>query len=805
MKDSLYYGRKERFVSNRTSIIIKPSLEETFQTGWDYSRIILFSAPCGFGKTVVAKALLLEHKVCELSGVDGVFISENIPQSCDTVLIDDLQELLDPEQQKALCELIRLRKDLHFVLLGRGHIPGWLMPFRFAGIMLTIEASTLSFDRRTTQYMLESRGIEVSLDEINAIQRDFGGYPLAVDILCRKLKNGAAYSTDIVNAIRCELFFYYEDTVYNRFEAPQRLLMVSLASFDHFNLEMATILSGDPHAGELLGSIQRDTTMLFFDGVDTYHFWPFFQQFLIWELNQKFTDAEQRILYSRGALYYELQGEMDKALEYYSLAKEQSKVSAMLIKNAEQNVSLGSYREMQNYYFSLTREEILKSASLMCGMSMLTSLCLDYEASEQWYKELQNYGAQLKKGDSEYKIVRAKLAYLDIGLPQRSSKKLIDVVVNAFRLITDKKIKIPQFSVTSTLPSIMNGGKDFCEWSKKDEFLYTTLRKPLEVVLGRDGVGLADCGVCESKFEKGEDVSKRLLTLMSKLGQIQVSGTPDIEFAVIGLLARVQVSLGKAKTALESLESLRAKYIDTAQPRFLPNIDAMVCRIQLQLGETEATQRWLEEKAPKNDVRLWVMWRYQYLTRIMVQIGEGEYEDALLLLARLLPYCDYCERVMDGIHIRLLTALCYERLKNDVWKDEIQVALNTCYEFRFIWPVAQYGIAILPLLSKCGWDKDLVYFEELASAARVQAVQYPRFLKPQLQPVDPLSAAEMQVLKLLCENLSNKEIGEILGVKLSTVKTHVSRILNKLGISRRSEAKAVVEELNLNFITKSYR
>ena len=45
--------------------------------------------------------------------------------------------------------------------------------------------------------------------------------------------------------------------------------------------------------------------------------------------------------------------------------------------------------------------------------------------------------------------------------------------------MTDKKMVMPSFSVTSTLPSIMNGGKDFCDWSKQDDLLYATMRKPV--------------------------------------------------------------------------------------------------------------------------------------------------------------------------------------------------------------------------------------------------------------------------------------------------------------------------------------
>ncbi|WP_312612149.1 LuxR C-terminal-related transcriptional regulator [Oscillibacter sp.] len=784
-------------MNDSASVIIKPSLEEAFTTGWEHCRVILFTAPCGCGKTTTATALLSGHAVCTLNAAEATFAPEDIHPGCDTVLVDDLQYLLESDRRESLCNLIRMRTDLHFVLLGRGHIPGWLMPFQFAGILLTIETGCLLFDRATAQRSLESRGITVTPGEMSAITKDLKGYPIAIDILCRKLKDGATYSEAILNSVKRDLFLYYDEVVYRRFDTPLQRLLVSLAPFESFHLELAKMVSGDPHAGELLGVMQRDTTMLLFDGLDTYHFWPIFRGFLLWELQQKLTDAEQRSIYSRAALYFELRDELDKALEFYSLSGDQSKVSALLVKNAEQHPGIGYYHEMQNYYFTLPRDKILKSPSLMCGMSMLNAMCLDYESSEQWYIELQSYATQLKKRDSEYKSVQGKLAYLDIALPQRGSKGLIEVIGSVFRVMTDKQLKLPSFSVTSTLPSIMNGGKDFCEWSKKDELLYATLRKPLETVLGRDGVGLADCGVCESKFEKGEDVSKRMLTLMSRLGEIQAKGTPDIEFAVVGLLARVQVSQGKAAAALESIESLREKFAETGQTRFLANIDAMLCRIHLFLGDTEAVEAWLRENAPKKDVRLWAMWRYQYLTQAMVLLFEGAYDEALLLLARLKPYCEHYGRVMDGIHIRLLSALCAQRRGSVEWKDVLCAALDTCLEFRFICPVAQYGVAILPILSECGWEKDADFLEELISAARAQAVQYPRFLKPQAQSIEPLSAAEMHVLKLLCENLSNQEIGEILGIKLPTVKTHVSRILQKLGVSRRSEAKAAAEKLQL--------
>lgn len=123
--------------------------------------------------------------------------------------------------------------------------------------------------------------------------------------------------------------------------------------------------------------------------------------------------------------------------------------------------------------------------------------------------------------DAGGRQARSRLAWLDISLPQREVSGLTDTIPAVFRLLRGKEITLPPFSVTSTLPSIMNGGKDFSDWSKKDDMLYQVLRIPVEAVLGKDGVGLADCAIAESKFEKGEDITHRMLSLVQRQGRFR--------------------------------------------------------------------------------------------------------------------------------------------------------------------------------------------------------------------------------------------------------------------------------------------
>ncbi len=52
----------------------------------------------------------------------------------------------------------------------------------------------------------------------------------------------------------------------------------------------------------------------------------------------------------------------------------------------------------------------------------------------------------------------------------------------------------------------------------------------------------------------------------------------------------------------------------------------------------------------------------------------------------------------------------------------------------------------------------------------------------------PLSQRETEVLKLMVDGLSNKEIADRLVIGVSTVRTHVEHILEKLAVSGRTEA-----------------
>lgn len=115
-------------------MVIKPAISQKFQEFLKNERILFFSAPCGFGKTAVAQALLEGRRVWKLEGESARGADLETKKDWDILLMEDFQLFQEEEDQQALCALIRRSPDKRFVLLSRGARPAASWPSSMRGL-----------------------------------------------------------------------------------------------------------------------------------------------------------------------------------------------------------------------------------------------------------------------------------------------------------------------------------------------------------------------------------------------------------------------------------------------------------------------------------------------------------------------------------------------------------------------------------------------------------------------------------------------------------------------------------------------
>jgi NarL family two-component system response regulator LiaR len=177
-------------------------------------------------------------------------------------------------------------------------------------------------------------------------------------------------------------------------------------------------------------------------------------------------------------------------------------------------------------------------------------------------------------------------------------------------------------------------------------------------------------------------------------------------------------------------------------------------------------------------------------------VGEAySGEDALRLCEQVRPDVALVDLMMPGMDGVETTRAIRERFP------QVQILVLTSFHDKNIVPRAMQAGAIGYLLKGVS-NQELVKAIRAAHAgqstlAKEAMADLIQAAAPSPKLGEDLNERERQVLALLAQGLSNKEIAERLFLSLATVKYHVRLLLSKLGASSRAEAVALAWQHNL--------
>ncbi|MGE5703869.1 MAG: LuxR C-terminal-related transcriptional regulator, partial [Clostridia bacterium] len=264
--------------------------------------------------------------------------------------------------------------------------------------------------------------------------------------------------------------------------------------------------------------------------------------------------------------------------------------------------------------------------------------------------------------------------------------------------------------------------------------------------------------------------------------------------------ARICLARNDQEAAFALVQEARNRALRIKALSFIPVIDAFEARLFIRAGQHEQAARWAENS--RIQVEGWIdpSREFEQITwlRLLVALDDGE--TACRYAERLAQMYELKNRKAAVTEIRIVQALLFERQKKlSAALKKLDQAITLAFSEGYIRLFVDEGAKLYRLLTLWGKQRKSIskkandplfhtYTDTLVSAFQNADDIFPT------HPLSGLTRQEMNVLNLLSQGLTNKEIAEALGASTETVKRHCKNIYKKLAVSGRNEAVSLLSD-----------
>jgi LuxR family maltose regulon positive regulatory protein len=284
-----------------------------------------------------------------------------------------------------------------------------------------------------------------------------------------------------------------------------------------------------------------------------------------------------------------------------------------------------------------------------------------------------------------------------------------------------------------------------------------------------------------------------------------------LAYCGVGLASTYQAQ-GQPDRAWEAADSIVVHMRETQNALLLPAVQAFQAELAARQGRLEEASRWVEQvgSALRPSGLPGFFGPQLALPKILLaQNTAKSRQQAAEYLPKLRAFLESIHNTRFLIETLALQALLYEAEGNRPNAlDALAQAIIPAQPGGFIRLFVDLGPQLEPLLVQLAQDGVTpAYIAQILDAFPVPAppegdlslAVMPQLTQRRSHPelVETLTNREMDVLLLLAERLTNKEIAQRLGISSETVKRHASSLYQKLDVHNRRQAAARARALGL--------
>lgn len=313
-------------------------------------------------------------------------------------------------------------------------------------------------------------------------------------------------------------------------------------------------------------------------------------------------------------------------------------------------------------------------------------------------------------------------------------------------------------------------------------------------------------GLSEIAFERGDrDAAMQHLLRSKALGER--AELPEHRYR--GRLAEAQLeeAQGNPRGALDLLDEAERLHLTFPLPDTC-SIAALKARVWIRQGRLRKAQAWAHEQGLSAQDQLSFPREFEYATLVRLLIAQYERDGSALaiqeatdLAERLLRAAEAGGRTGRVIEILVLKALAHQT-QGDITGAlaALERALVLAEPEGYVQVFVGEGKPLQRLLRRVAPDGHArSYARRLLSilGERNPSASNPAHDGGAAELVQPLTAREVEIVRLIATGMTNQEIADHLFISLATVKRHIANAYGKMDVRHRTEAVVRARELGL--------
>jgi LuxR family maltose regulon positive regulatory protein len=766
----------------------------------------------------------------------------------DTVLVlDDYHEVSNPTIHEMLGFVIdHLPPRLHLLITSRSDSPLPLARLRARGDVTELSTADLRFalDEAAT-LLAEGMGITLECADLENVHRRTEGWAAGLYLAGLALR-GAADPHAAVQAFqgssRAVVDYFAEEVLRYQSEERQRFLLQT-AILEELSAPLCDAVCDMSGSAALLDALARDNVFVSVldEQCQCYQYHRLFADFLRARLRQLSPDQEPA-LHRRAAAWYAAHQRDDQALWHWLAAGDTDAAAAQI--EAVADVLLwerGEATTLHGWLHALPAALLHARPRLGLAYAWTLTFGGDLALATTWLDTLEQHHATADPHiQGELAAVRARLARLRNDAPaaiahgQQALALLpphftrlraeLTMSVGSFYCLSGQTIAAAPIFDEARLLSLQAGqlrtamiatwhrvdilrhlgelhaGREVCQ--QMQDHLDRLPTRPAVAAAGAPGVALA------TLHYEWNHLPEALRLVQHGIEQGLPGGEVEVLLPGYLTLARIQWArgeVGAAWAALHEAEQLARTY----SLHWLQDQVALT-RIQIHLAHHD-TEHAMQTLARRGVVVDWAAARLTLPDVASHLEREGNY----LGVARVLLALERCDMAYDllaqllavarseGRHGDMIVLLLLQAVALAAGGDTraagapLTEALTLAEPQGFVRSFVNEGAPLHALLTQGLTEQ--VWMGTLAAYARRLLAAWDG-AAPTAAPaalVEPLSAREQEVLRLLAAGQSNQAIAEQLIIAPSTVRTHLKHLYAKLGTSGRVQAVVRAQEYGL--------